>query len=300
MRVLEPGIERIGSYTAQIGESAIWDDGDGTVLWVDISGRKVLRTEPGSGQTTSWDFPEMTGFVYPADDGTWLIGQHDGILKFDPATGQTDDFTRLEPDGSGNRSNDACCDRQGRLWIGTMPLPQTGLRPLGNIYRVESDGSTTAIDRGLTVPNGIAFSPDGRTAYWADTLTIPHKVWRAHYDPDTGRPQPKETFVVLPENCGRPDGATVDAAGCYWLAAVRGSQLLRFTPEGILDLKVRLPVSRPSKIAFGGADLKTIFVTSISEGLTPEARAAEPLAGALLALDAGIQGLPATRFGTDR
>ncbi|MCA1404439.1 SMP-30/gluconolactonase/LRE family protein [Ensifer sp. IC3342] len=143
-------------------------------------------------------------------------------------------------------------------------------------------------------------SPDGRTAYWADTTLTPHQVWRARYDPHTGRPEEKETFVVFPEGGGRPDGAAVDAAGCYWVAAVRGSQLLRFTPEGKLDLVVPMPVSRPSKIAFGGSDLNTIFVTSISEGLTPEAHAAEPLAGALLALDLGIEGLPAMHFRTSR
>ncbi|MDK1377293.1 MULTISPECIES: SMP-30/gluconolactonase/LRE family protein [unclassified Sinorhizobium] len=298
MRVLRPRIERLGSYTARIGESAIWDEQEGALLWVDIAGCKVLRTRPGSGETESWDFPEMTGFVQPADDGTWLVGQHDGVLKFDPANGTASVFTELEPAGSGNRTNDAACDRQGRLWVGTMPLPQTGLTPVGNIHVVGSDGGTATIERGLTVPNGIAFSPDGHTVYWADTILTPHQVWRAHYDPDTGRPEGKETFVVFPEDGGRPDGAAVDAAGCYWVAAVRGSKLLRFTPEGKLDLAVPLPVARPSKVAFGGSDLKTLFVTSISEGLAPEAHAAEPLAGALLALDLGIEGLPATRFRT--
>lgn len=296
MRVLTPAVERVDSYVAAIGESAIWDDRGGTLLWVDIAARKVLRTRVGDGRTEIWEFPEMTGFVQPSDDGTWLVGQHDAILKFDPAVGEASTFAQLEPAVSGNRTNDATCDRQGRLWVGTMPLPRTGLSPVGNLHLVESNGGTTVIERGLTIPNGIAFSPDGSTVYWADTLVTPHRVWRARYDPETGMPQGKETFAVLPEDGGRPDGATVDAAGCYWVAAVRGSQLLRFTPKGKLDLAVTLPVTRPTKIAFGGSDLKTIFVTSISEGLTLEAQAAEPLAGALLVLDLGIEGLPATRF----
>lgn len=296
MRVLSPKVERVGSFTAQVGESAIWDEG--ALLWVDIPGRKVLRTRPESGTTESWDFPEMAGFVQPADDGTWLVGQHDTILKFDPASGDKSIFARLESAPSGNRTNDTCCDRQGRLWVGTMPLPQTGLSPVGSLFVVGGDGVADRIASGLTIPNGIAFSPDGLTVHWADTPVTPHQVWRARYDVETGRPQGRETFAVLPE--GRPDGATVDAAGCYWVAAVRGSRLLRFTPEGRLDLTVELPVSRPSKIAFGGSDLKTIFVTSISDGLTPDEKAAEPLAGALLALDLGMEGLPATRFATGR
>jgi sugar lactone lactonase YvrE len=240
----------------------------------------------------------MTGFVQPADDGTWLVGQHDDILIFDPRSGSRRSLAYLEPAGSGNRTNDAACDRQGRLWVGTMPLPHTGMIPVGSLYRLCSDRSPSVIERGLTIPNGIAFSPDGLTVYWADTLVMPHQVWRARYDPSAGRPSEKETFVRLPEGGGCPDGATVDAAGCYWVAAVRGSQLLRFTPDGVLDLAIRLPVSRPTKIAFGGPDLRVVFVTSISEGLSPEAQAAEPLSGALLALDLGIQGLPSTRFAT--
>ena len=296
MQVVTPKVERVGSYTALVGESAIWDERAEALLWVDIAGRNVLRTQPATGETESWQFPEMTGFVQPADDRTWLVGQHDHILKFDPATGDRSLFAQLESGKSGNRTNDAGCDRQGRLWVGTMPLPRTGREPVGKLYRIGSYGSSEPIETGLTIPNGIAFSPDGQVFYWADTVVTPHQVWRARYDPDTGTPGGKETFALLPE--GRPDGATIDAHGCYWVAAVRGSRLLRYTPDGDLDLEVHLPVSRPSKIAFGGADLKTIFVTSISDGLSPDELAAEPLAGALLALNLGIQGLPATQFAT--
>jgi len=296
MRRLTPKVERISSYTALVGESAIWDPRRDALLWVDIVGRRVLRTKPATGQTESWGFPEMTGFVQPASDGTWLVGQHDDILKFEPASGDRSLFAQLEPAVSGNRTNDAACDREGRLWLGTMPLPETGLSPVGNLYRIEGTGDVKPMERGLTIPNGIAFSPDGRTMYWADTLVTPHQVWKARYDPEMGTPGEKEIFAYLPEDGGRPDGATVDAAGCYWIAAVRGSQLLRYTPDGKLDLAVKVPVPRPSKIAFGGPDLKTIFVTSISDGLSAEERAREPLAGALLALEIGIQGLPAVEF----
>jgi len=296
MRVLTPKVERVGSHTALLGESAIWDRRDGALLWVDIAGRRVLRTKPDSGQTESWEFPEMTGFVQPAADGTWLVGQHDHVLKFDPASGGRSLFAQLEPAATGNRTNDAACDTQGRLWLGTMPLPETGFSPVGKLYRIEGNGGVAVVEQGLTIPNGIAFSPDGLTMYWADTRVTPHQVWKARYDTETGRPGAKEIFAYLPEGGGRPDGATVDAAGCYWVAAVRGSQLFRYTPNGKLDLAVNVPVSRPSKIAFGGQDLKTIFVTSISDGLAPEERAREPLAGALLALEIGIQGLPAVEF----
>lgn len=297
--MLTPKVEWIGSCAARIGESPVWDGREGVLLWVDIAAQKVLRTRL-DGETESWHFPEMTGFVQPADDGTWLVGQHDSILIFDPRSGSRTPFAQVEPAGSGLRTNDAACDRQGRLWVGTMPLPQSGKASVGSLYRIGSDGRPAIIERGLTIPNGIAFSPDGLTVYWADTPLSPHRVWRAPYDPVAGWPGKKETFVQLPDGGGRPDGAAVDAAGCYWVAAVRGSQLLRFSPEGELDLAVRLPVSRPTKIAFGGPGLSVIFVTSVSEGLSPEARADEPLAGALLSFDAGIQGLPSMQFATGR
>lgn len=137
---------------------------------------------------------------------------------------------------------------------------------------------------------------EGDIAYWADTYLTKRQIWRARYDVATGQIREKRPFAQLPEALGRPDGAAVDADGCYWVAAVWGWQLLRYTPYGELDLAVRLPVQRPSKLCFGGPDLKTIYVTSISDGLGEDAPQTQPLAGRLLAIDVGIQGLPPVRF----
>jgi L-arabinonolactonase len=158
----------------------------------------------------------------------------------------------------------------------------------------------TAVDSGLYIPNGIAFSPDGGIVYWADTYMSRRQIWQARRDRTTGEIGEKQPFVTLPEKLGRPDGAAVDAAGCYWVAAVWGWQLLRYTPSGELDLAVRLPVQRPTKLAFGGPDLKTIYITSISDGLGDDAAQAQPLAGHLLAINLGIKGLPSARFRSDR
>ncbi|WP_159589551.1 SMP-30/gluconolactonase/LRE family protein [Chelativorans xinjiangense] len=294
-KVLNPDVECVGEAKAVLGESACWSAEDETLLWVDILGRKVLRTDIGSGRTDEWAFPEQTGFVQPADDGTWLVGQENGILRLDPATGAREDFLPLETDNPATRTNDAGCDRQGRLLVGTMHLPEISFEPVGTLYRIAGRGAAETLDTGLYVPNGIAFSPDGGTVYWADTYRTRRQVWCARYDPG-GEVGEKRPFVQLDEELGRPDGAAVDAAGCYWVAAAAGWQLLRYTPSGELDLIVRLPVQRPSKLAFGGADLTTIFITTISEGLGEDAPRTQPLAGRLLAVDVGIQGLPPVRF----
>ncbi|HEV2899994.1 MAG TPA: SMP-30/gluconolactonase/LRE family protein [Pseudaminobacter sp.] len=296
MHVLTPEAIPIGETKAVLGEGAFWSAEDDALLWVDILGKRVFRTRPDSGRTEEWSFPEQTAFVQPADDGTWLIGQEKGIVRLDPATGRTEDFLAIEADDPTTRTNDAGCDRQGRLFVGTMRIPDFGLEPVGSLYRIASRGPAETVDTGLTIPNGIAFSPEGDIAYWADTYMTKRQVWRAGYDAATGRVHEKQAFVQLPEALGRPDGAAVDADGCYWVAAVWGWQLLRYTPHGELDLAVHLPVQRPSKLAFGGPDLKTIYVTSISDGLGDDAPKTQPLAGRLLAINLGIQGLPAVRF----
>lgn len=294
MKVLTPQVECVGETKALLGESVCWSAEGDALLWVDIADRKVLRTNAASGRTDQWEFPERTGFVQPCDDSSWLVGQENGILRFDPATGARGQFLALEADDPETRTNDAGCDPAGRLLVGTMRKAQ--FQPVGSLYRIEGKRPAEMLDTGLYIPNGIAFSPEGHTFYWADTYQTRRQVWRAGYDPATGAVKDKQPFVQLAEEQGRPDGAAVDAEGCYWVAAAWGWQLLRYTPSGELDLVVRLPVQRPSKLAFGGRDLGTIFVTSISEGLGDDAQRAQPLAGRLLALNLGIYGLPASRF----
>lgn len=296
MRTLSPKVERVGDTRARLGEGALWLADAQALLWVDILGQTVHRTVPASGRTDSWHFAEQTAFVQPADDGSLLVGQQHGILRFDLQSGQHESFAALEADDATTRTNDAACDPAGRLLVGTMRLPEHGLEPVGALYQLSGRQAPRRLDGGLYIPNGIAFSPDGTTAYWADTYRTRRQVWRAPYDPTTGEVGEKTSFVQLPEALGRPDGAAVDAAGCYWVAAVWGWQLLRYTPAGRLDLAVRLPVQRPTKLAFGGSALDTIFITTISDGLDADGLRGQPLAGHLLALEIGIAGLPLAAF----
>jgi len=300
MQIVTPHVEKIGSYRARLGESVVWSARDDALLWVDIEAGRVLQTDLSSGATTFRAFPQQTGFVHPTSDGTWLVGQHDKVISYNPSAERAEPFVTLEPEDLGNRTNDATCDRAGNLWVGTMNLPGADdFRPTGSFYRIDGAGAVSTLDTGLYIPNGVAFSPDGTVAYWADTYKTRRVVWQADYDAATGRVGRKSVFFQLDEAQGRPDGATVDAAGCYWIAAVRGWQLLRFTPGGELDLVVRLPVERPTKLAFGGSDLNTIFISTISAELAPDAPSRQPLAGHLLAIDLGIEGLPTCEFHRD-
>ena len=131
MHVLTPEAIPVGETKAVLGEGAFWSGEDDALLWVDILGKKVFRTHPDSGRTDEWSFPEQTAFVQPADDGTWLVGQQRGIVCLDPATGRAEDYLAINADDRTTRTNDAGCDRQGRLFVGTMRIPDFALEPVG-------------------------------------------------------------------------------------------------------------------------------------------------------------------------
>lgn len=294
MRTVTPNVDRVSEVRARLGESVYWSAREDRLYWVDIPGRKLFATTAASGVTDTVDFPEETGFVVPCDDGTCLVGQENSVLHHDPSTGERQTHIALEPDDPTTRANDAVCDAQGRLLVGTMRMapPGTPPAPVGRLHQIGGGRALGDLDSALAIPNGLAFGPEGDVLYWADT---PQRlVWRVDYDPATGRAGPKRPFAELTGDEGRPDGAAMDAEGCYWVAAIWGWQLLRYTPEGVLDMAVRLPVQRPTKLAFGGAGYDTVFVTSASENLTdPES---QPLAGQLIALRLGIRGMPVNAY----
>jgi sugar lactone lactonase YvrE len=190
--------------------------------------------------------------------------------------------------------NDGRCDPVGRFWVGSMFDPSSANKSTGSLYRIEPDGRSTVVRTEIGVPNGSAFSPDGRTMYFADT----HRdvVWAYDYDVDSGEATNERVFLDFSGLPGRPDGACVDADGCYWIACVRGSAVLRVTPAGVVDRRVDLSASKPTMPAFGGPDLSTLFITSIGGGGSHGRDPAEPEAGDLFVLETQYQGLPEPRF----
>ncbi|QDL38608.1 SMP-30/gluconolactonase/LRE family protein [Rhodoferax sediminis] len=191
------------------------------------------------------------------------------------------------------RYNDGRCDRQGRFWVGSM---NESITPGGSLYRVDPDGSLTHCFGDIIVPNSIAFSPDGRFFYFADTRRF--AIWRFDLDIDSGVISDQTVFAQTTGRPGRPDGSCVDSEGFLWNAEYAGGQIVRYAPDGRIDRIVALPVTHPTSVCFGGPAMDTLFITSGSMHLAKETATSEPLAGAVLAINVGVKGLPEPRFGS--
>lgn len=273
-----------------LGESATWCARTQVLWWIDIRAPQVKRWSSSTGAIDVWAMPELCGAVVPTTGAEVVVALRAELRLLDPTTGALTSLVKLEADQPEHRLNEAKCDRQGRLWCGSMW--DFGKQPTGGLYRITAEMgaiATRKVRSAVSIPNGIAFSPDGCDMIFVDTVT--GRIESAAYDIDAGMPGPWETLVEADAAPGKPDGNTVDADGCIWSTRFGAGCIARFTPQGKLDRLVRLPVSQPTSCAFGGANLDTLFVTSATQRMAPEALAAEPHAGALLALRPGVQGL---------
>ncbi len=288
-------IECVVPSRSQVGEGAVWDVEDGALWWVDIKAGLIHRHDPARGENAVFDFGEPVGCLARRDAGGLIVAARSGFYIYDPATGMKQVLTDPEADIPGNRFNDGTTDLQGRFWAGTMK--DDGGPPVrrGQFYRYDPDGRVTAHFEKVFTTNGSAFSPDGRTMYFSDSNPEVQTIWACDYDPDSGTPSNRRVFFDTREVAGRPDGGTVDADGCYWMAGVSGWQLVRITPGGTVDRIVDMPIEKPTKPMFGGAGLDVLFVTSIGAGA--ETDASQPEAGSLFAVtELGVTGVPQTRF----
>jgi len=280
---------------ARVGEGAMWDERTARLWWVDIEGKALHCFDPASGQDQSWPMPSRIGCFVFRQAGGFVVALEDGFAFFDPESGAIEPIADPEPDKPGNRFNDGTPDPAGRFIAGTMPLGER--LPVAAIWRLAADRSVELLADGFKVTNGMAFSPDGRLFYFSDSDPSVQTIWVADYDAATGAMTGRRVFAETHDLAGRPDGGTIDADGCYWMAGVGGWQLIRFTPDGRVDQIVAMPVEKPSKIAFGGADLSTLYVTTIGSGPAPGTEARQPQRGGLFALRVpGVQGLPVWRF----
>ncbi len=280
------------------GESPVWRAAEQALYWVDIPARKLCRWQTGSQQLSTWSAPEMLACVAPmgdATDGTrWIAGAETGVFELhlqDDGEIRMRRLAAVRHAVPGMRFNDGRCDRQGRFLAGTMVMNMGLAADKGCVYRFQSgnDALIKLLD-GFITPNGMAFSPDGSTMYLSDSHPSVQTVWAFDYDTDTGTPSNRRVFVDMKPLPGRPDGAAVDADGCYWICGNDAGLIHRFTPQGRLDRSLAVPVKKPAMCAFGGAGLDTLFVTSIRPDgvdLTDQ-----PLAGGVFALRPGVRGLP--------
>lgn len=270
---------------APLLEGPVWVERDAALWFVDIKGRKVHRYDPASGAKRSWDAPDQVGFVAPIAGGGFVAGLKTGLARFDPADGSFTPMIDPEPQLPGNRLNDATVDPSGRLWFGTMDDAEVA--DSGAIYRLAVDGSCVASSPLVSITNGPAVSPDGRTLYHIDTLG--GVIFACDLGAD-GNLTNRREFARIPNREGYPDGPTVDSEGCVWVGLYKGSAVRRYSPGGELLETVHFPVDAITKIAFGGPELKTVYATTAAKHLSAEERAAMPGAGDLFRFEVSVPG----------
>ncbi|WP_028600863.1 SMP-30/gluconolactonase/LRE family protein [Ottowia thiooxydans] len=276
----------------KLGEVPLWSPLHKLLFWIDVRKPALYAYKPGPGAVRTYSLPELVGSFCETSQGRILLALKSGLYFLDLTSGQLQSWFDPEPSLPNNRLNDGKCDRQGRFWVGSM---NDGDRiPTGTLYSVTTDGKARGHFSGITVPNSLAWSPDGKKMYFADTPTKRIVVY--DFDVEDGVLHNARTFLDMVGHIGRPDGATVDAQGCLWSAEIHAGRVARYTPDGRLDKAVQLPVTSVTSCAFGGDRLDTLFITTATQGMSDQARQEQPLAGALFAVNVGVQGISETPF----
>ena len=275
-----------------LGEGPLWDPREQVLWWVDIKSRLIHRTNPATGVTAQWSAPEDPGCLAVRAQGGLVLTMSSGFHFFDPASGAFDRITDPEADQPENRFNDGKTDRQGRFWAGTMHDPH--LRPSGALYRLDPDLHCHRMVEGIHVSNALAWSPDSRVMYYGDSLA--YCVWAWDFDAATGDIANRRVFVDTRDSGGVPDGATVDAEGCYWLTLPRTGKIIRYDSSGQTMQVIALPTDLPTCVMFGGPDLDILYCTSATLGRSAAELAGQPGAGGLFAIEVGVKGLPEAHF----
>jgi sugar lactone lactonase YvrE len=270
---------------AELGEGPIWHAPTRTVYFVDIKGRHIHRCAEDGTERRTWDAPQQTGFIVPIADGGFVCGMQDGLYRFSEESGEFSLIRKVESDIPSNRLNDGFVDAHGGVWFGSMDDGES--RSSGSLYHVGQAGGMQILDRDYVITNGPAISPDGKTLYHTDTLK---KQVYAFDILSTGELARKRLFVAI-QGSGYPDGMAVDADGCVWIALFGGSRIERYAATGERVGSIAFPCSNITKLAFGGDDLRTAYVTTAWKGLSSEERERQPLAGGLFSFRADTPGL---------
>lgn len=271
-----------------VGESPVWSAREQALYWVDVEGKLVQRFHPSTGQAQKWRMPEATGSIGLRARGGLVAAIRTGFVLLDTEDGTVEPLSDPEADKPDTRFNDGKVDRRGRFWAGTRNFRDHS-RADGVLYRLDPDCSVHALIEGIRCPNGIAWSPDDRKMYLCDTWI--RRIFVFDFDPDEGVPRNRRLFAELTEEQSYPDGLTVDSEGFIWNAHYDGWRITRYAPDGRVDREIRLPVQHVTSLAFGGADLRTLFVTSACMRLSDTQRAAQPQAGHVFELDTGVAGI---------
>ncbi|MDB5883090.1 MAG: hypothetical protein JWP43_2968 [Ramlibacter sp.] len=291
----------------EVGESPFWHPQERMLYWVDIPARQVRRADPGTGDVESWAMPSEPGCIAPVAGGGLVIALRDGVYRARSWGGPLALVVRFNHDPATTRANDGKADPVGRFWVGTMYEPRDARR--AELYSIDmrqthaSDGEPIVEVKAhnAVTANGLAWSPDAKVVYWADTRN--HIVHAWDWDAQTNAMQGHRVFQQFaakpagwqpgqPGYGGRPDGAAVDSQGNYWLAMFEGQRLLQIAPSGELLSEIAVPVRCPTMPCFGGDDLKTLYLTTARDQGSAAALEAMPQSGYVLSMRVEIPGLP--------
>ena len=296
MREAPQSLECLQPANAILGESPSWDAAAGVLYWIDGKHPALFRWQEGIGQSGHWPMPQPVGCVASARSGQVVFADAAGLGLLELQSGEISRINRRELSQCSNQLNDGKVDRAGRFWVGSMDVKEK--EAVGCLYRLDPDFSIHCVDRGFICSNGLGWSPDNHTMYFTDSVI--RTIFAYEYDLTSGAQGARRVFATLDDGDGLPDGLTVDSEGFVWSAIWDGWRLIRYAPDGSIDQEVRLPVQRPTSCSFGGLDLKTLFITSASDGLSALQLQQGPLAGALFALHTDVAGLPETPFAGGR
>jgi len=275
-----------------VGESAIWHEVESALYWVDIEGLTVNRLHAASGKFSSWKMGSNPSALAIDDNNFLVVATRERLLRLNTTDGAETPIADAPYDTSKVRFNDGRVDPAGRFWIGTMYEPRD--QPAAEMYVLARDNLRCAWRGGMTNSNGLAWSLDGRTMFHADTTT--HRIDCYDFDVATGEHSNRRTILTFPTDKtapdygGRPDGATMDSEGMYWVAMFEGGRVLRISPTGEILREIKLPVRCPTSVCFGGPDLRTLYITSASHGRSSEEIAQYPHTGKVLSVRLDVAG----------
>jgi sugar lactone lactonase YvrE len=277
----------------RLGEGPIWSIEEQALYWVDIVAPAIHRFRPADGAHDQWTMPEHVGSLSMRAAGGLVVALKSGFGLFDPASGAVEMICEAEADELDHRFNDGRCDRDGRFFAGSLTYSEDA--PVGALWRLDVDRRATPVLEGVTIPNGLCWSPDGETMYFVDTPT--REIRAYDYDRERGVPSNPRALVRTDPAGGWPDGSIVDSEGCIWNAEWDGARVVRYTPEGEVDRIIDVPARRATCCAFGGPDLKTLYITSAWDRMSKEERREWPLSGHLFAIKVDVPGLPDPPYG---
>ncbi|MDH2433815.1 SMP-30/gluconolactonase/LRE family protein [Pokkaliibacter sp. MBI-7] len=275
---------------ARLGECPRWDEKSQCLYWIDIDSFRLHRFDPRTHTDDIRQFDQEIGCFSLRDDGGFVLAMRSGFYFIDSWDAPLRPICDPEADLPDNRFNDGRCDAAGRLLAGTMDKSKTGG---ASLYSLDPALTVRRLEDGVNTANGLAFSPDNTRMYFSDTPR--HVIYVYDYDISTGAASNRRVFHQFPHGHGRPDGAAVDSEGYYWSALYEGGRVVRLNPAGEIVQEIAVPARCPTMVAFGGADLKTLYITSV--GQRPEAELADyPLSGALFSVAVEVAGQVEPRF----